>query len=337
MYAEATGEITLSKRRQSTRSTTDLEFHASGFIVRVHGSWTDASLKEFRHFLHLREFEPTDDQLMAVLARAKQQYLQGESRLSLCDAQPCRARIGFDVSEDALKRVAKDLAVPISKTGCQGPCKQAPVVSVRVGDRSEMFAQVRSREDWQIILNFVKAVRQSGTLLIDAGQAEQFRFDPVHVHHKPGTHLKPLQFLLGHFRGEGKYAMVPYSFQKEVIGTMEAGGRFIALRMDVAYPLTDGQIDVHKALVIAGAELSSGKIAAHAYTDAGLIREYAVEKRKAWLEFEDQPPGHEKQWARARKILQPTETGFEERLEVDPGGGNFTPYYVIQMRKIVRT
>jgi hypothetical protein len=334
MYAEVTGEIRMSQRRQSTNPTTDLEFHASGFMVKVHGLWTDASLKQFRHFLHVRRLEPTDDQLMAVLAHAKQQYLKGQSRLSLCNARPCCARIGFDASDEALRRVAKDLAVPISKTGCQGPCKQAPVVSLRVGDRSEMFAPVSSREDWQIILNFVKAVRQNGTLLIDAGQAEQFRFDPVHGHGKPAAHLKPLQFLLGHFRGEGRYAMIPYCFRKEVIGTTEAGGRFIALRMDVAYPLSDGQQDVHKALVIAGAEPLSGKIAAHAYTDGGLFREYAVENRKAWLEFEDQPPGHEKKWVRARKILQPTETGFEERLEVDAGGGNFTPYYVIQMRKI---
>jgi hypothetical protein len=36
----------------------------------------------------------------------------------------------------------------------------------------------------------------------------------------------------------------------------------------------------------------------------------------------------------ARKILQPTEHGFEERLEVDPGGGKFIPYYTIAMRKI---
>jgi hypothetical protein len=327
----------MSKRGQSTKAATDLEFHASGFMVKVHGSWTDASLKQFRHFLRARRLEPTDDQLMAVLAYAKQQYLKGQCRLSLCNAQPCRAKIGFDTSDDALERVARDLHVPISKTGCQGPCKQAPVISLRVGDRSEMFAQVSSVDDWQIFLNFLKAARQSGTLLIDAGQAEQFRFDPVHAHRQPDAHLKPLQFLLGHFRGEGKYAMVPYSFQKEVIGTTEAGGRFIALRMDVVYPLTDGQQDVHKALVIAGAEPLSGKIAAHAYTDGGLVREYAVENRKAWLEFEDQPPGHEKQWARARKILRPTEAGFEERLEVDAGSGNFTPYYVIQMRKIIGT
>ena len=126
----------------------------------------------------------------------------------------------------------------------------------------------------------------------------------------------------------------PIPFKKEVIGTIEAGGRFIALRMDVAYPLIDGRHDVHKALVIAGAEPLSGKIAAHAYTDGGLVREFAVEHREAWLEFEDQPPGHEKRWARARKILQPTENGFEERLEVAAGAGDFTPYYVIQMRKI---
>jgi hypothetical protein len=73
--------------------------------------------------------------------------------------------------------------------------------------------------------------------------------------------------------------MTPYSFQKEVVGTVEAGGRFIALRMDVAYPLVDGQHDVHKALVIAGAEPLSGKITAHAYTDGGLVREYIVESK----------------------------------------------------------
>ena len=66
--------------------------------------------------------------------------------------------------------------------------------------------------------------------------------------------MKPLEFLLGHFRGEGRYAMVEYAFQKEVIGSFEAGGRFIALRMDASYPLADGRKDVHKAFVIVGSE-----------------------------------------------------------------------------------
>jgi len=47
------------------------------------------------------------------------------------------------------------------------------------------------------------------------------------------------------------------------------------------------------------------------------------------------PPGHGRQWKRARKTLTPTEVGFEERLDVDAGGG-FTPYYVISMLKLAR-
>jgi hypothetical protein len=39
-------------------------------------------------------------------------------------------------------------------------------------------------------------------------------------------------------------------------------------------------------------------------------------------------------WANGAEILQPTEHGFEERLEVDPGGGKFIPYYTIVVRKI---
>jgi len=66
--------------------------------------------------------------------------------------------------------------------------------------------------------------------------------------------------------------MNSYAFQKEVIGTFEAGGRFIALRMDASYPLADGRKDVHKALVIVGSEAASGSITAHAYTDGGIVR-----------------------------------------------------------------
>jgi hypothetical protein len=98
-----------------------------------------------------------------------------------------------------------------------------------------------------------------GALLIDAGAAQRFRFDPVHDGGKPSARLKSLEFLLGHFRGEGRYAMADYNFQKEVIGSFEAGSRFIALRMDASYPLADGRKDVHRALVIVGSETSAGE------------------------------------------------------------------------------
>jgi hypothetical protein len=328
--------IGMNEDRKLAAVATQLEFHASGFVTKVGGTWTGTALQEFRNFLSDRRLTPSEDQLLAILEPIRQRYLDGEYRLSVCSASPCCNRLGFDISDRALDRLTQEIGMPVWKTGCQGPCKQAPVLSMRAGKRTEIFGQVLSEQDWQAVLNFARTVRQSGTFLMYAGEAEKFRFDPVHDHAKPRAHLKPLEFLLGHFRGEGKYAMSAYSFQKELIGTMEAGGRFLALRMDVAYPLTDGRQDIHKALVIAGAEALSGKIAAHAYTDGGIVREYSVENRQNRFEFEDQPPGHEMRWTRARKILQPTDDGFEERLEVDRGDGNFIPYYVIPMKKVSR-
>ena len=311
----------------------ELEFHASGFLVKVEGTWTDTALAHFRHFLKLRHLVPSATELQNTLGRAKEKYLIGTNRLYLCAAQPCCSKIRFDISDAALDHLSDELGLPISKTGCQGPCKQAPIVSLRIGARSEMFAQVTTQDDWRAVLGFVKAAVQAGSLLIDAGTAEDFRHDPVHDHDKPGAHLKPLRFLLGHFRGEGRYAMTEYAFHKEVIGSFEAGGRFLALRMDASYPLADGRKDVHKALVIVGSEPSSGNITAHAYTDGGIVREYAIARSAQALEFADLAPGHANQWKRARKIIRPTLEGFEENLEVD-GGQGFIPYYTIPMRKI---
>jgi hypothetical protein len=274
-------------------------------------------------------------ELEDTLIKVKQKYFDGKNRFYLCNAEPCRGKFGFETSDHVLDNLSRKLGLGISKTGCQGPCKQAPVVSLRIGERSETFAQMTSQDDWRAVLAFVKAAVRAGSLLIDAGAAEEFRHDPVHVHDhgKPSAQLKPLRFLLGHFRGEGRFVMSEYAFRKEVIGTFEAGGRFIALRMDASYPLADGRNDVHKALVIVGSEPSSGNITAHAYTDGGIMREYAVERCEQSLEFADVPPGHADQWKRARKIIRPTPEGFEEFLEVDAGQG-FVPYYTIPMRKI---
>ena len=133
----------------------------------------------------------------------------------------------------------------------------------------------------------------------------------------------------------GSHSENGYVFQKELVGAYEAGGRFITLRMEASYPLPDGGNDVHRALVVVGTEQQSGAITGRAYTDGGGIRDYAVERREFALQFEDESPDHERRWKRARKILRPTDSGFEERLEVDAGDG-YTPYYVVQMRSSER-
>ena len=310
----------------------ELDFHAAGLLVKCQGSWTDSALAQFRHFLRLRRLTPSDDELLHALNRAKEAYTSASNRLFVCAAQPCCDKANFDVSDNELTRLSAEIGAPISKTGCQGPCKQAPVITLRIGAKQEMFAEVANDADWRAVLKYAQAAVRAGTLLVDTGEAEKFRFDPVHDHEKPSAHMQPLEFLLGHFRGVGRYAMTDYVFHKEVIGSFEAGGRFIALRMDASYPLADGRKDVHKAFVIVGAE-PAGAITAHAYTDGGVMREYAIARNQHELEFADVPPGHASQWRRARKILRPTADGFEERLEVDPGDG-FVPYYVIAMRKI---
>jgi len=314
------------------QQTSELAFHASGFLVRTQGAWTDGALAQFRHFLKLRRLEPTADELAQALASAKREYSFSNHGLYLCAAQPCCNKINYQVSEAELSRLSSEIGAPITKTGCQGPCKLAPVLALRIGDKQEVFAEVTSDDDWRAVLKFAHAAVRANSLLVDTGAAEKFRFDPVHEHEKPSAHLKPLEFLLGHFRGEGRYAMADYAFSKEVIGSFEAGGRFIGLRMDASYPLADGRRDVHKAFVIVGAE-TTGQIKARAYTDGGVVREYAIERHDENLEFADTPPGHASQWKRARKILRPTVDGFEERLEVDPGDG-FVPYYVIPMQRV---
>lgn len=323
----------MDRTPHSGAADADLAFHAAGLAVKCQGQWSAAALKQFRHFLKLRGFSPSEDEFQTILQQAQKWYMNGGHRLFLCGAQPCCGKVYFDVSDAALARLRHETGLSVAKTGCQGPCKQAPVMTLRIGEKVEMFGEVSSEKDWSAVLEFATAAVRARTLLVDTGAAEKFRFDPVHDHEKPSAHMKPLEFLLGRFRGEGRYMMADYAFQKELVGSFEAGGRFIALRMDASYPLADGRKDVHKAFVIVGAA-PGGDITAHAYTDGGLMREYSITQRDGAIDFADTPPGHASQWQRARKILRPTEIGFEERLEVDDGGGTFKPYYIVTMHKV---
>ena len=147
--------------------------------------------------------------------------------------------------------------------------------------------------------------------------------------------LQPLRFLLGSFRGEGRYVHRSGSFEKEMMGSWEAGGRFLGVRMSVVYPLTNGRKDIHDALVLIGPPSENGLFVAHAYTDGGAIVEYRLAYKDGALSFADRSPNeHGLQVAWARKCFTPTVDGFEERLDIDRGDGRFEPYSVIAMYRI---
>ena len=87
-----------------TDTAAELDFHASGFIVKVQGSWTDGALQQFRHFLNLRRIFPSDDEVLGALQGAKTKYLAGAAHLFVCTAEPCRGKIFFDASDAGLAR-----------------------------------------------------------------------------------------------------------------------------------------------------------------------------------------------------------------------------------------
>src|SRR5262245_29564347 len=133
--------------------------------------------------------------------------------------------------------------------------------------------------------------------------------------HDPEERRLPLQgfrFLLGHFHGEGYYTQGVNVFYKEMVGTWEAGGRFIGLRMSVTYPLVGGRKDIHDALIIIGVQSASGSFLAQAYTDGGTVQTYHLELHNDTIAFADRPPAlHGIKIVRARKSLIPTADGFE--------------------------
>lgn len=158
--------------------------------------------------------------------------------------------------------------------------------------------------------------------------------NPVHEPETPCAALQPLAFLLGHFYGEGHYVRRAGSFQKEVRGVWEAGGRFIALRMGVNYPLVDGRNDCHHALVVIGADPKTQAIESWAYTDSGFVFEHRMELDGGTVRFPDRPPGHAASGGQARKVLCPTEDGYEERLELQQDNGEFEAYSILPMRRL---
>src|SRR5258706_10731358 len=163
---------------QNIQNPDAVDFHAAGFLVKVQGSWTGKALEAFRAYLRRKGFSPADEELGGVLERAKKRYFERAACLYLCAERPCRDKIRFDIPTDS------DL--PVRLTGCQGPCKQAPVVSLRVGQPSEMFAQVFSPADLRAPRGFASRARAAGTLLVDPREAAALPFRLVHRPNKRG-------------------------------------------------------------------------------------------------------------------------------------------------------
>jgi hypothetical protein len=318
--------------QQGVGTAVDLEALALAFVAQVQGAWTPEALAAWRAELTRQGQTPAVATLEAALERAQQRFYTGTAHLLLCAGRPCGKRQKFDASPATLQRLAAECHLTLSTTECQGPCKQAPVATLRVGQRSEMLAQFVRQADWQLVLDFARRAA-AGTLLVDAGPAEPFRFDPVHDHDHGSVPLRRLRFLVGHFQGEGRYATGGETFLKEMVGTWEVSGRCLALRMGVTFPLADGRKDTHSAFVAVGVNPHTDQVEARAYSDGGEVHDYHLRLDGETVCFDDRPASH-LQAQRAQKIIRPTADGFTESLELDYGNGRFEPHYTITMRRV---
>lgn len=171
-----------------------------------------------------------------------------------------------------------------------------------------------------------------------AGATAWPHLEPVHAEH-PELHgrLQELRFLIGHFEGQGVYGTGNDAgerpFYKELVGALETGGRFLSVRMAVGYPVADGRIDTHQALVIIGATNGDEALQARAYTDGGRLHDFALEPRDDGICFADVVSAHGQPTRTARKLLGPTAEGLREVVELDLGGDGFAPYSSLVLRR----
>jgi hypothetical protein len=305
-------------------------------VVSGLGICTEEAVADLRRYLESKSITHTSGEFDASLERAKRYFFQGDTHLFLCDGEPCQQRRRFEATSTALQSEAERIGCRISPTACQGPCKQAPVAMLRVGHGCELFSQFVRRREWEAVLGFAQRATQAKTLLVDAGTAQPFRFDPVHEPQKPSAALEHVRFLLGHFEGAVELPHEQRSIQKEVVGSWEAGGRFLSLRMAAIYRRTNGEWDRHQAFIILGPDEKTGALVSRAYTDGGLIHEFDIVIEERRLMFADRVPHHVSAVA-ARKVLTPTAHGYEETLELDRGLGVFEPYYSIPIQRKERS
>ena len=326
----------MSDQPVSQFDTLSLDSLTLSLVVSGFGVCTDEAVGILRRYLESKSIAHTSVEFDVSLERAKRYFAQGDAHLFLCDGEPCQQRRRFEATLKVLQHEAERIGCPISPTACQGPCKQAPVALLRVGHGCELFAQFVHRPDWAAVLDFAQRATQARTLLVDAGTAQPFRFDPVHEPQKPSAALEHVRFLLGHFEGAVELPLEQRSIQKEVVGSWEAGGRFLSLRMAATYRKTDGSWDRHHAFIILGPDDETGTLVSRAYTDGGIIHEFHIVIEEKRLMFVDRVPHHVPAVA-ARKVLTPTAQGYEETLELDRGLGVFEPYYSISIHRKERS
>ena len=152
-------------------------------------------------------------------------------------------------------------------------------------------------------------------------------------HVDPSPDLATLGFLVGRFTGEGSLGQGVTQVSKQVVGRWEVGGHFLSLAMTASYLVNQRLADVHHALAVVGVVTRpDGSLEARVFTDGGEIYEHQLVVEPGRVSFRDRVP-HEIRASEARKILVPTDYGYDETLEIDRDGRGFERYSLVRLRR----
>ncbi|MGH7899955.1 MAG: hypothetical protein ACREQQ_18505 [Candidatus Binatia bacterium] len=152
-------------------------------------------------------------------------------------------------------------------------------------------------------------------------------------HVDPPAALDAVGFLVGRFRGHGRFRRGQTVFEKDVVGRWEVGGHFLSLSMTASYRVADAVADVHHALAVIGCDHASGDLEARVFTDGGGVFEHRLIVDRGRIAFRDRVP-HEVRAAEARTTLVVTPDGYEESLEITRGGERFEPYSFVRLLRL---
>lgn len=317
--------------RNAADSQPQLQDLLLAFVVKTQGTWTSEALVPLHQACKQLGLKASDAEFEQALVSAKKTFRDGHSQLFICDGRICRKRRLFNLSSSPSAESLCDAKVGVNFTECQGPCKHAPIATLRTGNSCAMFAEFPREIDFSRIAEFSIRAKRANTHLVDIGSSKPYQFDPVHQHGSKSNRLAPFEFLIGHFYGEGICESNKYRFAKEVVGAWEMGGRFISLRMSATYNLQNGLKDTHQALIILGVDCETGNLESRSYTDAGFIRDYQIALQDQSVIFSDAVP-HSTGAQQARKSLTPTAHGYDEILELDYGNGDYQTYYHVRLQ-----
>src|SRR4029077_10402645 len=159
----------MSEQSVNQSDTSSLDRLTLALVVSSLGVCTDETVSDLRQYVESEAVPHTLMEFDASLERAKRYFAQGDAHFFLCDGEPCQQRRRFEATSNALQHEAERIGCLISPTACQGPCKQAPVALLRVGNGCELFAQFVRRREWEAVLRFAKRGAQAKPFLVDPG------------------------------------------------------------------------------------------------------------------------------------------------------------------------